>query len=146
MANLEYRLLDEPADFPVLFSYDAIGGGEIAARFLCDKLIKDGQVYERTSTASEPLTYVIYLREEGPSAPAAAAPPSGERGVRVEIRQDGQSETPGLLIETRQFADPFDVVLCLGSDYFYWLGDEWRKTLTVLDEDRRVYIYYAHKM
>ncbi|MDR7866859.1 MAG: hypothetical protein RIN56_08555 [Sporomusaceae bacterium] len=146
MANLEYRLLDEPADFPVLFSYDAIGGGEIAARFLCDKLIKDGKVYERTSTASEPLTYVIYLREEGPAAPAAAAPPPGDRGVRVEIRRDAHSDTPGLLIEARQFTDPVDVVLCLGSDYFYWLGDEWQKTMTVLDEDRKVYIYYAHKM
>ncbi len=145
MANLEYRLLDEAADYPVLYSYDAIDGGEVAARFLCDKLIKDGQIYERTSTASEPLTYVIYLREEGPAAPAAAAPPPGGPGVRVEIRQDAASETPGLLIEARQFTDAVDVVLCLGSDYFYWLGDEWRKTMTVLDEDRQVYIFYAQK-
>lgn len=146
MANLEYRLLDEAADYPVLYSYDAIDGGEIAARFLCDKFIKDGKVYERTSTASEPLTYVIYLREEGPAAPAAAAQPTAAgQGVRVEIRQDAASETPGLLIEARQFTAAVDVVLCLGSDYFYWLGDEWRKTLTVLDEDRKVYIFYAQK-
>lgn len=145
MANLEYRLLDEPGEFPVLFSYDAIGGGEIAARFLCDKLIKNGQVYERTSTASEPLTYVIYLQEEGPAAPAAAAPPPADRGASVEIRQDAHSENPGLLIEARQFTDPVDIVLCLGSDYFYWLGDEWQKTMTVLDEDRKAYIFYAKK-
>ncbi|MDT8902870.1 hypothetical protein [Anaeroselena agilis] len=144
MANLEYRLLDEAADFPVLYAYNGIDGGEIAARFLCDKFIKDGKVYERTSTASEPLTYVIYLREEGPAAPAAA-PDTDGNGVRVEIRQDGESEAPGLLIETRQFTDPVDVILCLGSDYFYWLGDEWRKTMTVLDEDRKVYSYYAQK-
>ncbi len=144
MANLEYRLYDE-SEFPVLYTYAAIDGGEIAARFACDKFIKDGKVYEKTSTASEPLTYVIYVREEGPAAPAAAAPPPEGHGVRVEIRQDAESETPGLLIEARQFTDAVDVVLCLASDYFYWLGDEWLKTMTVLDEDRRVYLYYAKK-
>jgi hypothetical protein len=145
LANLEYRLFDEENDYPVLYTYDAIDGGEIAARFLCDKFIKNGQLYERTSTASEPLTYVIYLREEGPAAPAAAAPPASRPGAQVEIRQDGESEAPGQLIEARQFTDAVDIVLCLGSDYFFWLGEEWQKTLTVLDEDRKAYIYYAQK-
>lgn len=144
MAHLEYRLFDDAGEFPVLYAYDAIDGGEIAARFACDKLIKDGKVYAKTSTAYEPLTYVIYVREDGPSAPSAAAPPPLQ-GACVEIRQDGESETPGLLIESREFTDAVDLVLCLASDYFYWLGDEWLKTTTVLDEDRRVYLYYAKK-
>ena len=38
-----------------------------------------------------------------------------------------------------------DLILHLAGDYFYWLGDEWLKTQTVLDEDRRVYVYYAKK-
>lgn len=144
MANLEYRLLDEAAGYPILYTYPAIDGGEIAARFACDKFIKDGKIYAKTSTASEPLTYVIYVQEDGPAAPAAASPPAVQ-GARVEIRQDGDSETPGLLIEGREFTDAIDIVLCLSSDYFYWLGDEWLKTLTVLDEDRKVYVYYAKK-
>lgn len=145
MANLEYRLFAEAADdFPVLFEYAGIDSGEIAARFACDKFIKNGKVYAKTSTASEPLTYVIYVQEDGPDSPAAATPPAIQ-GARVEIRQDGASETPGLLIEAREFIDAVELVLCLGSDYFYWLGDEWLKTLTVLDEDRKVYVYYARK-
>ncbi len=144
MAKLEYRLFDDSGEFPVLYTYDAIDSGEIAARFACDKLIKDGKVFAKTSTASEPLTYVIYVQDDGPSAPAAATPPPLQ-GARVELRQDGESETPGLLIEGREFTDALDLVLCLSSDYFYWLGDEWLKTMTVLDEDRKVYVYYAHK-
>jgi hypothetical protein len=145
LANLEYRLFDQAGEFPVLYTYAPIDSGEIAARFACDKFIKDGKVYAKTSTASEPLTYVIYVREDGPAAPSAAASPPLRPGVRVEIRQDGDSGTPGLLIEGREFADAVDLVLCLTSDYFYWLGDEWLKTMTILDEDRRVYLYYAKK-
>lgn len=145
MARLEYRLLDEAADFPVLYSYDAIDSGEIAARFVCDKLIKDGAVYEKTSTAVEPLTYVIYVQTAGQAPAPAAAPPADSRGVKLEIRQDWEGDSPGLLIEAREFTDAIDLILYLSSDYFYWLGDEWLKTQTVLDEDRRIYVYYAKK-
>jgi len=144
MATLEYRLLDEAGDYPVLYSYPDIDPGEVAARFGCDSFIKAGKVYEKTSTALEPLTYVVYVKETGRAQPAAAAEPAG-RGVRLEIRQDWEGENPGLLVEKRDFTDALDLVIFLAGDYFYWLGEEWLKTMTVLDEDRKVYIYYAKK-
>lgn len=144
MAKLEYRLLDEAEEYPVLFGYDGIDTGEIAARFLCDRLRKAGIVYEKTSTAVEPLAYVIYVREESKAPTEGGSSPAGP-GVRVEVRQDWEGEAPGQLIEERTIADAFDVVLFLASDYFYWLGDEWLRTMTLLDEDRLVYVYYAKK-
>lgn len=145
MAKLEYRLLDEAGDYPVLFSYDAIDTGEIAARFVCDKFIKNGQVYAKTSAAIEPLTYIVYLEPAGPSESAGAPATTADTGVLFEIRQDWEGESPGLIIESRRFTDAIDIVLHLAGDYLYWLGDEWLKTMTVLDEDRQAYVLYVKK-
>lgn len=145
MARLEYRLLDEAEEYPVMFQYDNIDIGEIATRFACDRIIRGGTVYEKTSTALEPLSYVIYVQTAGPAQTATAAQPQTGPGARLEIRQDWEGETPGLLIEGRTYTDAVELVINLTSDYFYWLGDEWLKTMTVLDEDRKVYVYYAKK-
>jgi hypothetical protein len=145
MANLEYRLLDEAGEYPILFRYDGIDTGEIATRVACDKFIKNGQVYAKTSAAIEPLTYVIYLEPAGPAEGAAAPVPAAGPGALVEIRQDWEGESPGLIIESRHFTDAIDIVLHLGSDYLFWLGDEWLKTMTVLDEDRQAYVIYTKK-
>ncbi len=145
MAKLEYRLLDEDGGYPVLYSYDGIDSGEIAARFLCDKFIKNGQVYTKTSAAIEPLTYVVYLEPASPAENAGTPVPAAGPGVLLEIRQDWEGDNPGLIIESRQLTDAIDIVLHLGSDYFFWLGDEWLKTMTVLDEDRQAYVLYAKK-
>lgn len=146
MARLEYRLLDEDQGYPVLYYYDNIDTGEIAARFACDKFIKGGAVYDKTSCAIDPLCYVLYVQESGKAQPSAAADPSPAGGrVRIEVRQDGESPSPGLIIETFEFDDSIDVVLHLQCDYLYWLGEEWLRTMTVLDEDRKVYVCYAQK-
>lgn len=144
MARLEYRLFDEANGYPVLYSYPDIDPGEVAARFACDKFIKDGAVHEKTSCAIEPLTYIIYIRQAGSAGAAAVgeANPAGGK-VRIEFRQDGESLSPGLIIQTLDFFDGMDVVLHLTADYFYWMGEEWLKTMTVLDEDRKVYVCYA---
>lgn len=145
MARLEYRLLDEAADYPVLYAYDDIDSGEIAARFACDKFIKDGRVYEKTSAAIEPLIYVIYLQPAGESAASGAPEAAAGPGACIEIRQDWEGENPGQLIEARTFTDAIDIILHLSGDYLYWLGDEWLKTMAVLDEDRRTYVAYVKK-
>lgn len=145
MAKLEYRLLDEAAGYPILYDYPSIDTGEVAARFACDKFIKDGAVFEKTSTAIEPLTYVIYVSQAGHAEGQAASAPAAGHGARFEIRQDWEGDSPGLLIEAREFTDAIDLVLYLNADYFYWLGDEWLRSGTVLDEDRKAYVYYAKK-
>ena len=107
-------------------------------------LSKTGAVHEKTSCAIEPLTYIIYIRQAGSAGAAAVgeANPAGGK-VRIEFRQDGESLSPGLIIQTLDFFDGMDVVLHLTADYFYWMGEEWLKTMTVLDEDRKVYVCYA---
>lgn len=144
MARLEYRLLDETKDYPVLYFYDNIDTGEVAARFACDKLIKDGLLYDRASCAVELSAYVIYVQQSGeaPSSGGEAHPAKG--GVRIELRQGAGAPSPGLTIRTFDFTDRLDVLLHLQCDYHYWMGEEWLKTLAVLDEDRKVYVCYAN--
>lgn len=144
MAQLEYRLLDRQQDYPVLFEYDKLDGCEVAARFACDRLIKGGTVYEKTSCAIEPLVHVIYVQQAGASEKTPPAPPP-LRGVRIELRQDWEGETPGLLIQTFDYTDGLEVVLHLQCDYWFWLGEEWLRTMSVLDEDRRVYVCYVKR-
>lgn len=144
MGFLEYRRLDEEQGYPVLYTYDGIGLLEIAARFACDRFIKDGIVYEKTSSAIEPVTSVIYVQEAGKADPGDKTPPA-LHGVRVELRQDWEGEPPGLLLQAFDFSDGAEVVLHLLCDYWFWLGEEWLRTLTVLDEDRKVYVYYAKR-
>lgn len=116
MVSLEYRLLDEAQDFPVLFRYESIPPGEVAARFACDHLVKEGVIYEKTSCAVEPLTYVIYARPAGEDGGGAFPPEESGLEVRLEIRQDWEGETPGLLIEARRFSDETELILQLQSD------------------------------
>jgi hypothetical protein len=145
LPRLEYRMLDEVNGYPVLYSYEDLDTGEIASRFACDKFIKDGIAYEKTSCAIEPMVYVIYVQEigkdEGSEGDGNVSAVS--RGVRLEVRQDGDSPSPGLMIQNLEFADSMDIILHLESDYLYWMGGEWLKTMTVLDEDRKVYVCYA---
>ncbi|MBP2652533.1 MAG: hypothetical protein H6Q73_102 [Firmicutes bacterium] len=141
MANLEYRLFDEAGDYPALYSYQNIDKGEIAARFLCDKFIKNGIVYEKTSCAIEDSLYVIYVKDISKDEPLPLEASSGK--TRVELRQDGSSPVPGLLIEAFEFMDAMEVVIQLASDYFYCMDREWLKTMIVIDEDRKVYVCYA---
>lgn len=144
MAQLEYRRLDEANDYPVLYTYAALAPAEIAARFACDRLIKGGLVYEKTSCASEPLTYVIYVKEAGRAEPGGDTPPVAA-GARIELRQDSSGDAPGQLMHTLDFTDGWDLVLHLQCDYLFWLGEEWLKTSLVLDEDRKVYVFYVQR-
>lgn len=142
MPRLEYRLLDEDGNYPVLYYYANIDYAEIAARFACDVFIKAGTVYERTSCAVELVCYVIYVQESGKNGLTTEAGQTEGKPVIIELRQDGESPSPGLLITTFAFDGGTEPVLYLQADYHYWLGEEWLKTRTVVDEDRKVYVCY----
>lgn len=64
MAYFEYRLFAESKGFPVLFSYESMEAEEVALRFACDRFVKEGRVYEKTSAANEGDTYVVYVEEK----------------------------------------------------------------------------------
>jgi hypothetical protein len=145
MARLEYRLFDEQRGFPLLYYYDFIDKDEVSLRFACDYFVKDRVVYEKTSCAIEPRTYVIYVKvAEDEQAATVGTGLSGFRGgIRIELREyrEGTSDYP--VVHVFQFQDDDDALLHLQSDYLTWNGIEWEKTSAEVDEDRKVYVYYA---
>ncbi|GAA3410211.1 hypothetical protein ACFFNY_22300 [Paenibacillus hodogayensis] len=145
MARLEYRLLDEKNGFPLLYYYDFIDKDEISLRFACDYLVKDRVVYEKTSCAIEPKAYVIYVKTaEDEQASGGGVELSGYRGgIRIELREYKAGTAHYPVIHVYQFQDDDDALLHLQSNYVHWNGQEWEKTSAEVDEDRKVYVYYA---
>lgn len=145
MARLEYRLFDERRGFPLLYEYAFIDKDEVSLRFACDYLVKNRTVYEKTSCAVEPGTYVIYVKvaEDEQAAPAGIGHPGLRGGIGIELREyrEGTSDYP--VVHVFRFRDDDDALLHLQSDYVTWNGVEWAKTSAEVDEDRKVYVYYA---
>ncbi|MGE5701287.1 MAG: hypothetical protein ACM32O_02055 [Clostridia bacterium] len=145
MARLEYRLLDEQSRFPVLYFYPLIDKDEVSLRFACDYFVKDGKVYEKTSCAIEHSTYVIYVKLSVDEQAYIGQPqPIGSHGdITIELRQYQEDASHYPVITTFRFHDDDDALLHLQSDYLTVDGREWEKTSTEIDEDRKVYVYYA---
>jgi hypothetical protein len=145
LARLEYRLLDESRGFPLLYYYDLIDKDEVSLRFACDYFVKEGIVYEKTSCAIDSGVYIIYVK----AAEDEQALPGGKElmqywgGIRMELREfkEGTGHYP--VIHTFRFQDDDDALLHLQSDYLTFNGVEWEKTSAEVDEDRKVYVYYA---
>lgn len=147
MVRLEYRLLDPERGYPVLYYYDSIDKDEVSLRFACDYLVKERTVYEKTSAAIERDTYVIYVRH-APDEKAVAYPdavPLRWGRVQLEVREYREETEHYPLIHTYQFLDDEDALLHLQADFLYLQDQEWEKTSTEVDEDRRVYVYYAQR-
>lgn len=145
MARLEYRLLDETRGFPLLYYYDFIDKDEVALRFACDYLVKEGVVYEKTSCAIEPRTYVIYVRtaEDEQAFAGGTELPGYRGGIRIELREYKPATAHYPIVHEFRFDEDDDALLLLQSDYVEWDGAEWEKTSAEVDEDRKVYVYYA---
>jgi hypothetical protein len=145
LVRLEYRLLDEANHFPVLYHYSSIDKDEVSLRFACDYLVKGHMVYEKTSCAVEPDCYVIYVKPSAEEQAVDYEHTEVERlgKIRLELREYREGTFRYPLIHTYYFADDDDVLLHLQSDYLYLSGHEWEKMSTEVDEDRKVYVYYA---
>lgn len=145
MARLEYRLLDETRGFPVLYYYDFIDKDEVSLRFACDYLVKDRCVYEKTSCAIEGNKYVIYVRvaEEEQVVEPGSVLHGLWGGIRIELREYREGTAHYPLVHVFEFQDDDDALLHLQSDYLFANGREWAKTSAEVDEDRKVYVYYA---
>ena len=145
MARLEYRKLDEANHFPLLYFYDHIDKDEISLRFACDYFVKGKEVYEKTSAAIEPQAYVIYVKlseeEQAVTYSDAAALRWGR--VQIEVREYRENTDHYPLVHLYQFTEDDDALLLLQSDYITLGGKEWEKTSTEVDENRKVYVYYA---
>jgi hypothetical protein len=145
MPRLEYRQLDEEKGYPVLYVYENIDNAEIAARFACDYFVKDRLVYERTSCAMELGGCVIYIKhdDEATVFDQENSDYSSLPNVRMELRQYKQTADYYPVIHVFEFKTNLEAVLNLQCDYLWWLGQEWRKVSAEIDEDRKVYVYYA---
>lgn len=145
MARLEYRWLDEKNGYPVLFYYDHIDKDEVSLRFACDYLVKGHVVYEKTSCAVEPGCYVIYVKRSTDETAVDYAHTASTRwgSIQLELREYKEGTMNYPLVHTYYFKDDDEALLHLQSDYLVLDGREWEKTSAEVDEDRRVYVYYA---
>ncbi len=146
MARLVYRLADEQRGHPQLYHYSRITKDEIMLRFACDYYVKDGVVYEKSYCRTEPDGYVIYVEEaveESAAQPEAAS--SSWRGIRVELRQYEEHASFSPLIRIFDYSEEETVLLLLLSDVCTVNGTVWEKVSTEIDEDRKLYVYYARE-
>jgi len=60
---------------------------EIAARLACDYFVKDAVTYEKTSSAREFTTYVIYVKRAEVRDNSLPQPPNTSNTLRLELRQ-----------------------------------------------------------
>jgi len=144
MARLEYRVADADQSFPLLYYYEDIGIAEIAVRFTCDYFVKNGVTYAKTSCAALPPIYTIYIKKTEQQNWLDNPPPlKASKGLKLELRQflDNAAYFPE--IHVFEVSNNMELLLLLKSDYIYWLGQEWQKTSSEIDEDRKVYVYYA---
>ncbi|ARU60673.1 hypothetical protein CBW65_05930 [Tumebacillus avium] len=145
MAKLEYRLLDERQEFPVLYAYDAVEKREILMRFACDYFVKERTIYNKTSTAIEADVHVIYVEaaDDEQVIDSTLHPLAQQAGIRLELREykDGTVIYP--LVHTYEFKSEDDVLLHLQANYLYLGGREWERSSTEVDEDRQVYVFYG---
>lgn len=143
MARLEYRLLNKTEDFPVLFYYEDIDQSEIAARFACDYFVKSGITYEKTSAAVEAGCYIVYIKKANLEEENLPQSNNNTQKIRLELRQYNENSNYFPVITTFNMKSNLEVLLYLQSDFIYWLGQEWKKTSAEIDEDRKVYVFYA---
>lgn len=146
MAQLEYRLLDEEKGFPALFGYERIPKEEVVARCLCDYFIKEGIVYELTSSAKEELLQVIYVKEvEEKPNPQMPGQISGMGYILLELREFQEDAESYPVMKTLKFGNLQDLLIYAVSQYIDFQESEWEKTSFEIDEDRQVFSLYLKK-
>jgi hypothetical protein len=148
VARLEYRALEEAQGFPVLYYYENISLEEVAMRVACDYLVKNGIVYEKTSSAIEKETYVVYVKVAEEEQALAEKPTllAVPRAIRIELREFREETAEYPVVHVFEFSKAMEALLHLQSDYHYVEGQEWLKSSVEVDEDRRVYVLYAQRM
>jgi len=144
---LEYRLFDEEKGFPALYHYDSIPKDEIVMRFLCDYLVKDGVVYEKTSNAMEANLYVIYVKLANDEIPVPMNRRStvGMGFIVMEIREYREDALEYPIINNLELSTLTDLALIAQCNYIMLEGVEWEQTSLEVDEDRQTYVFYAKR-
>lgn len=147
MAQLEYRLFDEEKGFPALYHYDSIPKDEIVLRFLCDYMVKDGLVYEKTSNAIEMTLYIIYVKlvNDETSVPMNRGSKVGMGFIVMEIREYREDAKEYPIIQNLEMSTLTDIALIGQCNYLMLEGLEWEQTSLEVDEDRQTYVLYVKR-
>jgi len=147
MAQLEYRLFDEKKGFPALYHYDSISKDEIVMRFLCDYLVKDGVVYEKTSNVIEMTLFVIYVKLADDETPIPMNRQSkvGMGLIVMELREYREDAKEYPIIQNLELSTLTDIALIGQCNYLMIEGVEWEQTSLELDEDRQTYVLYVKR-
>jgi len=145
MLQLEYRLFDEQKGFPALYHFKSITKEEVIVRYLCDYLVKDGVVYEKTSNAIEAPLHVIYVKLAKDEKPLLNNRHStvGMGYITLEIREFKEDAYEYPILSNMEFSNLTDLALLAQCNYFMLEGVEWEKTSFEVDEDRQRYVLYA---
>jgi hypothetical protein len=145
IARLEYRFNDDYKQYPVLFYYDFIDPDEISLRFACDYWIKNKIVYEKMYCAVEPTKCVIYVQiaEDEQALDYGGQDYSYGGGICIEVREYREGTEHYPVVHRFNNQDDDKTILILQSDRLVIGGQLWLRTSTEVDEDRKLYVYYA---
>ena len=142
--RLEYRLLDEKNDYPILYYYEAISAAELSLRLSCGRFVKEGRAYEKTSAAQDVMQYVIYLKPAELLLDRAwleAAP----KDSYFELRRLTGKKGDAPLLNSCLLEHEQELQLKLLCDYHFFFGTEWLVQAVELDEDRACYVCYLKR-
>lgn len=138
--TLEYRLNDERNHYPALFYYENLNKFEIYCRRICDYFIKEGKIYQKTSTLLEEDRFVIYVEEDTEEELFDEA--SVYQEITLEIRLY-EEEDISPLIYTFDLRSHEAVLDIFGNDYLQIGRNEYEIITTEIDEDRSTYVLYV---
>lgn len=147
MPRFEYRLNDQTQDYPILYYYESMSETEIALRFCCDYLVKEGKTWLKAASGVDAAQLVVYVdpvdEDDAEAGNVSQAVSSGNIAVEVREYREGATEYP--LLHQFAFDSQVKAIPYLLADTLLLLGQEWEKTSTEIDEDRQAYIYYCQK-
>jgi hypothetical protein len=142
--KLEYRLLSGEDDERSLFIYDYIHLEEIAARQWCDYLVKDAVVYAKEKSRMDSDRTVIYVSEaDDEHALPIDRIGSGYSGLGIELREFSEEAAEYPVIDTIRVYNHLEALLRLQADTLVHQGVPWLRSSCEIDEDRKMYVYYA---
>ncbi|RBW67823.1 hypothetical protein [Bacillus taeanensis] len=137
---LEYRLNDEFNDFPALYHYKNLEREQIYVRRECELFVKDGIIYQQTSSALEDDRFVIYVEETKKESPIRSGPTYDNLVIEVrEFKNIGERK----ILHTYHCFNHDEVLGYLGNTYITLSQKEYCRVLAEVDEDRKAYILFV---
>ncbi|MDF2958861.1 MAG: hypothetical protein K0S39_596 [Paenibacillus sp.] len=141
MARLEYRLLHDPSE--LICHYEGIPLEELLVRNSSDWLIREGTAYERHHTEKQDEVHLIYVTPSDQAAEPSEPAANSAEAFLVEIRQFEETLTDYPLLHLQHCGSLLDVLLLLQTDTVTLDGQKWIKSSFEVDEDRKMFVYYA---